>query len=228
MKVRILLALEDPLLRCLLSDRLSQESDLEIVAAVGDPESLVDAVVASRPGVVVLDLSWSRHAGLGVLETLLESVPSATVLTLAPDEPEETQALAAERGARGVVPKAEGITALPEAIRALGRGEVWFNRRLSRRIYQEYHRLVRCVRDERQTLSGLSTREREVLRHVAAGETNRQIAEALHMSVHTAKLHVQKILQKLDVPNRTEAAVVAVREGLIASASAQGLRAAAA
>lgn len=219
MKVRILLALEDPLLRCLLSERLGKESDLEIVAAVGAPESLTEAVVASRPHVVVLDLTWSRHAGLSLLDAVLERVPSASVLALAPDDPEEMQARAAERGARGVVPKAESVTALPEAIRALGRGEVWFTRRLSRQIFQEYHRLMRCVRDERQSLSGLSVREREVLRHVAAGQTNRQIAEALHMSVHTAKLHVQKILQKLEVPNRTEAAVLAVREGLVATAA---------
>ena len=217
MMIEILLAVEDPLLRNLLADRLSQETDFHVAGAVGDPESLLEVVQLSNPHVIVLDLQWSAASGLALLERVLVQVPEAMFLTLVGDEAEDTQVMAAQNGARGVVTKTEGITVLPQAIRALGRGEVWFTRQVSRRIFQEYHRLAQQLREQEQPLAGLSVREREVLIHVAEGLTNRDIAERLHMSVHTVKLHVQRILQKLELPNRTEAAVFAVREGLVSS-----------
>ncbi|WP_309694484.1 response regulator transcription factor [Armatimonas sp.] len=215
--VQILLAVEDPLLRNLLADRLVQETDFQITGAVGDPESLLEVVQLSHPDVIILDLQWSAVSGLALLERVLLNVPEAMFLTLVSEEAEESQIQAAQNGARGVVTKTEGITVLPQAIRALGRGEVWFTRQVSRRIFQEYHRLARQLREQEQPLAGLSVREREVLSHIAGGLTNRDIAEQLHMSVHTVKLHVQHILQKLELPNRTDAAVFAVREGLVSS-----------
>ncbi|WP_309723416.1 response regulator transcription factor [Armatimonas sp.] len=215
--VQILLAVEDPLLRNLLAERLTQENDFQITGAVGDPESLLDVVMLGQPDVIILDLQWSSASGLALLERVLLQKPDAMFLTLVSEEAEDAQVMAAQNGARGVVTKTEGITVLPQAIRALGRGEVWFTRQVSRRIFQEYHRLARQLREQEQPLAGLSPKEREVLAHVAEGLTNRDIAEQLHMSVHTVKLHVQRILQKLELPNRTEAAVFAVREGLVSS-----------
>jgi DNA-binding NarL/FixJ family response regulator len=215
--VQILLAVEDPLLRNLLAERLTQETDFQISGAVGDPESLLEVVMLGQPDVIILDLQWSNASGLALLERVLLQKPDAMFLTLVSEEAEDAQVMAAQNGARGVVTKTEGITVLPQAIRALGRGEVWFTRQVSRRIFQEYHRLARQLREQEQPLAGLSPKEREVLAHVAEGLTNRDIAEQLHMSVHTVKLHVQRILQKLELPNRTEAAVFAVREGLVSS-----------
>ncbi|MCX6365911.1 MAG: response regulator transcription factor [Armatimonadetes bacterium] len=215
--VQILLAVEDPLLRNLLAERLTQENDFQISGAVGDPESLLEVVMLGQPEVIILDLQWSNASGLALLERVLLQKPDSMFLTLVSEEAEDAQVMAAQNGARGVVTKTEGITVLPQAIRALGRGEVWFTRQVSRRIFQEYHRLARQLREQEQPLSGLSPKEREVLAHVAEGLTNRDIAEQLHMSVHTVKLHVQRILQKLELPNRTEAAVFAVREGLVSS-----------
>ena len=217
MTISLLLAFEDPFLRNLVAERLGQESDFSIAGVVGDPESLLDAIRLSQPKVVILDLSWSKAIGLALLEQATLQAPESLYLALVGDDIEETQVRAAQSGARGVVTKAEGMAVLLQAIRSLGRGEVWFTQQVSRRIFQEYHRLVRHLHEQNQPLAGLSEREKEVLACVAEGMINREIAAQLHMSIHTVKLHIQKILQKLDLPNRTEAAVFAVREGLVSS-----------
>lgn len=217
MTISILLAFEDPLLRNLVAERLGQEGDFSIVAAVGDPESFLDAIRLSEPRLVVLDLSWSKAAGLALLEQAALQVPESLYLALVSNDAEEIQVQAAQRGARGVVTKEDGMAVLPQAIRALVRGEVWFTQQVSRHIFQDYHRLVRHLREQDQPLAKLSEREKEVLACVAEGMKNQEIAGQLHMSIHTVKLHVQKILQKLKLPNRTDAAVFAVREGLVSS-----------
>lgn len=215
MSVRVLLVVEDPLLRSLLAEKLALETDLQIVGAVGDPESCLEAVVVVKPTVAILDLQWSGGIGLALLERLTNRAPEVAALALAGDETEEAQLEAAQCGAKGVVTKTEGIATLPQAVRAVGRGEVWFTRQISRRIFQEYHRLVCHQREQEHPLACLSPREREVLACVAEGMTNQDIAGRLLMSIHTVKLHIQRILQKLGLPNRTEAAVFAVREGLV-------------
>ena len=217
MTISILLAFEDPLLRNLLAERLGQESDFTITAAVGDPESLLDAIRLSQPGLVILDLSWSKAVGLALLEQAVLQVPECLYLTLVNSDAEDTQVMAVQSGARGIVTKEDGMAVLPQAIRALTRGEVWFTQQVSRRIFHDYHRLVRHLREQDQPLARLSEREKEVLSCVAEGMKNQEIAERLHMSIHTVKLHVQKILHKLKLPNRTDAAVFAVREGLVSS-----------
>ena len=215
MSVRVLLVVEDPLLRSLLAEKLSLEKDLQIVGAVGDPESCLEAVVVTQPAVVVLDLQWGGGIGLALLERLTNRAPDVATLALATDESEEAQLEAAQSGAKGVVTKTEGIATLPQAVCAVGRGEVWFTRSMSRRIFQEYHRIFCQKRETEHPLACLSPREREVLARVAEGMTHQDIADRLHMSIHTVKLHIQRILHKLGLPNRTEAAVFAVREGLV-------------
>ena len=217
MNIPILLIVEDALLRSLLTEKLEAESDLSIVGAVGDPESCLEAVHMAQPRVAVLDLQWQDNIGPRLLEQLTAQMPELNILVLVGNESEEDQLKAAQCGARGVVIKTEGISVLPQAVRAVGRGEVWFTRQISRRILKEYHKLVNQVREQEQPVGGLSGREREVLCCVAEGLTNRNIGERLHMSIHTVKLHIQHILHKLNLPNRTEAAVFAVREGLVSA-----------
>jgi DNA-binding NarL/FixJ family response regulator len=215
--VSVVIVVEDPLLRSLLSERLMQEPDMAVVGAVGDPAGLREAIRATEPQVAVLDLHWTGAAGLALLDQLTAHAPEVMPLALVSDESEETQLEAAQHGARGVVPKSEGAAILPFAIRAVGRGEIWFTRQISCRIFQEYHRLVHQLRTQEHPLAVLSERERDVLVCVAEGKTNREIAEVLLISVHTVKLHIQRILSKLQLPNRTEAAVFAVREGLVSN-----------
>jgi DNA-binding NarL/FixJ family response regulator len=219
MSVRILVAENDALLQSLLVEILGREEGFEIVGSVGTIPEALQAVAELRPQVLVLDLDLMGASGVKVLESL-GGVPGApSVLALSGDENEETQLEAIRSGVCGFLPKSQGASALPQAIRALAHGQLWFSPQLSLRIFREYHQLVRRFREEERPTNQLSTREREVLQRVARGMTNNQIARDLFMSIHTVKLHVQNILRKLNLPNRTEAAVFAVREGLLDTCS---------
>lgn len=217
MNISILIAEDDALLRNLLNTLLAQEDGLEVVGTVATGPECLEAVRKSRPQVLLLDLHLPGMSGLKVLEALEPGPDAPLVLVLSGSEDEETQLQAARGGARGFLPKSQAASVLANAIRSVAQGEVWFSRRVSERIFQEFHQLARRTREQDKPLNQLSEREREVLICVARGMTNSQIAGDLYMSVHTVKVHIQSILRKLNLPNRVEAAVYAVREGLVAS-----------
>ncbi len=211
----ILVAEDDPLLRRFLVDLLAREGDFEVVGAVaGDLESL-DAITRLRPDLLLLDLHFAAPSALDTLEQLTSRPDAPATLVLSADPQEETQLEVAQSGARGFLSKDDAVTALPQAIRAVARGELWYTPRVCDSIFREYRSLVRRAREQQRPADQLTDREREVLIRVARGLTNNQIAADLYMSVHTVKLHVQHIFRKLNLPNRTEAAVFAVREGLL-------------
>jgi DNA-binding NarL/FixJ family response regulator len=215
MSITILIAEDDPLLRNLLADILDQHDDLSVLGAVGTGKDAIQAVTEHDPDVLLLDLVLPGMHGLSVLDFLKTAEEPPMVLVLSGDESEESQLEAARHGAHGFLGKSQGITALPTAIRAIAGGEVWFTRQLVGRIFKEYSALMDRVREFERPANQLSDRELSVLLRVARGLTNRQIADDMDMSVSTVKVHVRNILQKLHLPNRTEAAVYAVREGLL-------------
>jgi DNA-binding NarL/FixJ family response regulator len=219
MSVSILVAENDALLQSLLVEILGREEGFEIVGSVGTIPEALEAVAQLRPQVLLLDLDLMGPAGVKVLATLGELPEAPSVLALSGDENEDTQLEAIKNGVCGFLPKSQGAAALPEAIRALAHGQLWFSPQLSVRIFREYHQLVRRFREHERPANQLSARECEVLQRVARGMTNNQIARDLFMSIHTVKLHVQNILRKLNLPNRTEAAVFAVKEGLLDTCS---------
>ena len=215
MSISLLVAEDDPLLRKLLTDILAGQGGFDVIGTASTGREALDCVAQLKPQVLLLDLRLPELSGQKVLEILGGLEESPYVLVLSADEDEETQLEAARSGARGFVPKSLAAKSLPDAIRAVAGGELWFNRQVSSFIIREFHRLSRTMRENEKPMNQLSDREREVLACVARGKTNGQIAAELYMSVHTVKLHVQNIFRKLNLPNRTEAAVFAVREGLM-------------
>jgi len=215
MNVTILIAEDDALLRSFLTELLAREEGFEVLGTVADGQECVEVLSCLKPQMLLLDLRLPGLSGLKVLERLGGMEDGPAVLVLSGEEDEETQVEVARSGAAGFLPKSQAVSLLPQAIRAVAGGELWFSRRVSNRIFLEHRKLVRRVRDHEKPLNQLSDREREVLVYVARGHTNNQIASDLLMSIHTVKLHIQNILRKLNLPNRTEAAVYAVREGLL-------------
>jgi DNA-binding NarL/FixJ family response regulator len=213
--IRIVLAEDDPLLRNLLVGILTGESGFQVVAHVGSGRLALDEVRTRQPHVLLLDLGLPELTGFEVLERLAVEEHAPNVLVLSADEAEDTQVEAARRGARGFLCKSQAMASLADAIRAIAAGGVWFNRQIVGRVFGEYPRLVKKVRDSERPMARLTDREREVLLRVARGLTNQQIAGELYMSVSTVKAHIRNIFQRFDLPNRTEAAVFAVREGLL-------------
>lgn len=215
MSISILIAEDDPLLRRLVERILADSDTLQVIGDAADGLQALQEIERLQPDVLLLDLNMPKLSGMQVLERLGNAETRPAVLVLSTDEDEETQLTAARAGARGFLPKSQAAASLIEAVERVAAGEFWFSRRVSSLILSEYPLLARRVRDQDRPTSLLTDREKDVLIRVARGMTNSQIAADLSMSLSTVKTHVQNIFHKFDLPNRTEAAVFAVRHGLL-------------
>lgn len=211
----VLIVDHDPLLCALISRSLGEGNGVKVVGTAGTREELLRAMQAHGPDVVTLDLELSGVAATELLATLMSLPQPPAVLILSSNEDEDTQVEVGRIGAQGFLSKAIAIDSLPAAIQAVARGEVWFTRRVQGRILREHQHLYRRVQAESGPLAQLTAREKEVLIGASRGLTNTQIAKQLFVSSHTVKLHMKNVLRKLNMSSRTEAAVLAVKEGLL-------------
>jgi two-component system, NarL family, response regulator NreC len=223
-EIAILIAEDDALLRNFLLAKLSGEERFMVVGSVGNGREALEAASRLQPNVLLLDLTLPDISGMKVLETLAACEPAPAVLVLSGSETEETQLEAARHGAKGFLCKSQASVSLVEAIRTVAAGELWLPRRIVSHLLGEYPAVLRRVRDRERPLNQLTEREREVLLRVAQGRTNQQIARELYMSVSTVKAHIRSIFRRFDLPSRTEAAVFAVREGLLEQAEQEAKR----
>jgi DNA-binding NarL/FixJ family response regulator len=212
-RIRVLVADDDDLLRSLLRHWMQREADVEVIDVAADGREALEKALALRPDVLLMDVKMPGMSGLEVLEQLPPDGPRVLILSV---EADDTAVLAAFRaGARGFLPKRAAERYLLDALRAVANDETWLDRRLTTRLVAEMSRLARRVAELERPDSALSPREREVLCAVGRGLTNEQIAGELFVSKNTIKIHVSSVLHKLNLPNRTEAALFAVRTGLV-------------
>jgi NarL family two-component system response regulator LiaR len=192
---------------------LLEERGIEIVGEAALAADAIRQAADIGPCVVLMDLSMPGMSGIEAMQRLAAAAPLARplALTVLADDQHVIEALLA--GACGYVLKDAPIDQIVEGVRAASRGESMISPRIA-------SRLVRRLREPdtvEVTLTGgeLTPREKEVLELLARGLDNSEIAEALHLSRHTVKNHVSSILIKLQVENRLQAAVRAVRAGLV-------------
>lgn len=193
-KYRVLIVDDHPLLREGLHELISTEPEFEICGEAGDPQVALAAVEATRPDVVVLDLTLGEHDGVAVVAELHARWPNVRILVLSMHD----ESLYAERllslGARGYVMKQEAADVFIGALRRVAAGEHYVSPRLASRLFG---RLARARSHPAQQTDGLTDREREVLREVARGCSTQQIAAALGMSAKTVDSHRRNIREKL-------------------------------
>jgi DNA-binding NarL/FixJ family response regulator len=203
--LRILIADDHELTRAGLGAVIDRESDLDLVAEVGTAEAAVDRCALGDVDVAVLDIRFgSGMNGLEAARRILESSPARVLMLTLHDTPEYVRsALAA--GATGYVLKDAGREDLLYAIRAVGAGRTALPGGLLRKA------LASAAGPKEDDLARLTRREREVLSLVARGLTNKEIARDLGIGPGTVKTHVEKLIAKLGVADRTQAAVFAAR-----------------
>ncbi len=213
-KIQVIMADDYSVLRAGLSLLLNAEPDIEVVGEAGDGDEAVARTVELTPDVLLLDIAMP---GLGVLDVIrtikAKNMPVAVlILTIYDDEGYLREVLKA--GAMGYVPKKVAETALIPAIRTVHRGEVFIYPSLTKGLVQEV--LQGSVDKEMPTDSDqrLSLREREVLKLIAQGYTNRQIADRLFVSVETVQTNKAWVMEKLDLHGRTELVRYALQVGL--------------
>jgi DNA-binding NarL/FixJ family response regulator len=208
---RVVLADDHPFHRQRLTKMLTQ-SGVDVVAEAGNGWAALKAAEATSPDVVVLDLNLPGLSGAEVARRLTSCDPPHNVLVLSVSDSEIDVTAALRAGARGYVLKDGPVEEVVAGIEAVAQGESFFSPRIG-------SMLLRRIRDRRDVPVDkpvqLSTREQEVLRLLVEGRSNEKIGEELSIDAGTARNHVSHILAKLGVDNRVQAAVRAVREGLV-------------
>lgn len=186
-------------------------TEIEIIAEAGTKEEAEQLVFLHRPDVVLLDICVSGRDGFSVLSKIKMDFPKIPILMFSIYDNPTYIARAVALGASGYLLKKISREVLFEAIRTAASGETTWTR-------QELRHVTGSLATPRLSMDlevSLTQRESEVLRQLAGGRTNKQIAETFHISYETVKEHVQHILRKVGVADRTQAAVWAVRKGLV-------------
>lgn len=205
MTIRILIVDDHPLYREGVARVLAEADDIEIVAEAGDVEEAVAEARRTAPDLVLLDVSMPGGGGIAALGRLRELEPAPIVAMLTVSEEDDDILRSLKKGALGYVLKGIGGRDLVRVVRDLAAGRSYVSPSLAARILDA----MREDRARAEPLESLTRREEEILRLVAEGLSNKEVALKLDLQVKTVKHYMTAILQKLHVRNRTEAAVMA-------------------
>ena len=212
--VKILIIDDHPVVRAGLRSLLGTDQSIEVVGEAEDGAGAVEAVARLQPAIVLMDIRMPHLDGLAATRAVKQAHPQVSVimLTMQDDPNYLVEAIAA--GAAGYLLKDAPRSDLLRAVRAVARGELFMDSGLMARSLQRLASATRPGGVAVSPLASLTNREREVLECIAQGMSNKEIASNLAVTVATAKTHVEHIIQKLEVSDRTQAAVLAVRSGL--------------
>ena len=215
--MRILLVEDDELFRLGLSTRLQQEPGLEIVAEAVDGETAVELTNQYLPDVVLLDVGLPGLGGVEACRQIKQQHPELPILVLTSHSQKPLIERLIATGASGYCLKGIEAELLILALRSVVAGASWWDKTSTNEIRAavgEQTPEVAQSTDE-SSANPLTQREQEILALIAAGKSNQEIGELLHIATGTVRVHVHAILQKLDVRDRTQAAVLAIQKGLV-------------
>ncbi len=213
--IRVFLADPHALFRRGVHLVLEEEPGIDVVGETGDGLDAVERIVELVPDVVLIDVRLPGLSGIEATRRVRALVPGVKVAILTVSESDEDLFAAVRAGAIGYLLKEVSIEELPEAVRAVARGHSLISPSMASRLLSEFNALSRRVEEQSGLAPRLSEREREVLRLVARGLSNKDIATELVIAENTVKNHVRNILEKLQLRSRMEAAMYAVREKLV-------------
>ncbi|MGL5082073.1 MAG: response regulator transcription factor [Microcoleaceae cyanobacterium] len=214
--LRILLVEDDELFRLGLSTRLQRESGFEIVAETGDGDVAIELTNQYRPDVVLLDIGLPGIGGIEACVQIKQRHPHLAVLVLTSHSQKQLIERLIAAGADGYCLKGIDAENLVLALRSVVSGASWWDQRSTTEIRAVFARKSINSAPQLQPLeTPLTHREQEVLALIACGKANQEIAQELSISVGTVRVHVHVILQKLDVRDRTQAAIIAIQRGII-------------
>jgi two-component system response regulator NreC len=210
MSIRVVIVDDHAILRAGLRRVLEAEPDIEVVGEAPSADRAVFEAISGRPDVVLMDVMMPGKTGIEGMPAVLQAAPDARVLVLSMQADPRYVREAFEAGAAGYVLKEAADSEVVDAVRAVAGGERYVHPALGAR-------LVAAEAEERRRAAEdpLSDREREVLRLLALGHTNQEIANVLFISVRTAETHRAHIMQKLRLSSRAELVRYALDEGLL-------------
>jgi len=214
--IRVLIVDDHALFRRGLQMVLEQEPDIEVVGEAGDGAEAVGKAADALPDIVLMDVRMPRRGGIDACTAIKDAVPSARIIMLTISDEEADLYDAIKAGAMGYLLKEISIDEVAVAIRAVRSGQSLISPAMASKLLTEFAAMIKRAGERQQVPSPrLTDREMDVLKLVAKGLNNRDIAKALFISENTVKNHIRNILEKLQLHSRMEAVVYAVREKLL-------------
>jgi two-component system, NarL family, response regulator len=202
-RIRILIVDDHPVVRAGLTSMLGTQAELEVIGTASSGEEALAKVSQVEPDVLLLDLRMHGMSGVDTLMAMKPLAHNARVIILTSFETDEDIYRAVQAGAHGYLLKDTSLREMVEAIRTVHAGKRYIPRDIAARLA------------ERMMRTDLTPREIEILKLLSKGPTNKEIGRALRISENTVKNHVNSIIEKLEVSDRTEAATTAIQRGLI-------------
>ena len=210
-RIRILICDDHEVVREGLRTLLAGRSDLEVVAEAGTSADAVEAAARARPDIVIMDVRLPDGSGVEACRAIREILPATRVIMLTSYPDDEALYASIVAGASGYLLKQTRAAALIEAIDAVSKGRALLDPSITARVLE---RVRRGSSDEDPAIASLTDQERKVLEQLATGKTNREIGVVLFLSEKTVKNYVSRILEKLGLHRRAEAAAFAARRGI--------------
>lgn len=217
-RIRILIVDDHPLIREGLRAVLETQPDMELVGEAWDGNEAVARALALKPDVVLMDLALPRKDGIEAMREILHGVPGVRVLVLSNYLDDDKVFGALKAGAKGYILKETGSQELRQAVRSVYQGKAALDPAVQRKLVDQ---LAGISSSDSLPENELTERELEVLRLMARGFTNPQIAARLSVAEGTVRFHVSNVLRKLGMENRTQAVLYALQKGLAGPESDQ-------
>jgi DNA-binding NarL/FixJ family response regulator len=207
--MRILIVDDHPITRDGLRTALNLTDDVEVVGEAASGEEAIEAVEDSKPDVIFMDVRMPGMNGIQATKVIRERHPETKVILFTVDESRASISEAIQAGVSGYLLKDVGVGELVNAARLAMQGKAVIHPALTQAFIEE----VRLV--DRRPEAPLSPREIEILQQVAYGSTTKEVADALGISFHTVKTHLERIFEKLGANDRAQAVAIAIRQGLV-------------
>jgi DNA-binding NarL/FixJ family response regulator len=214
-RIRVMLAEDHSMVRQGLKQLIELENDIKVVAEAADGVQAVDYYHIEKPDIVLMDINMPKQNGLQALDSIKQKDPDARIIILTIHQEREYLFQALQFGANGYVLKDADGAILVEAIRKVYQGEAYIQATMAKELIVEFKRYTSGDAGSTRKSSLLSERELEVLRLVAKGMLNKEIAKVLFISEKTVKNHISNIFRKLKVTDRTQAAIYAIKNNLV-------------
>lgn len=212
--VRVLVVDDQELFRRGLTMLLTVEPGIEVVGEAGDGVEGTHLAQTASPDVVLLDVRMPKRTGIEACTAIKEAVPNAKIIMLTVSDEEADLYEAVKNGASGYLLKDSSIDEVAQAVRVVAEGQSLISPSMAVKLIDEFKQMSRPEREAGANLR-LTERELDVLRLVAHGHSNKEIAARLFISENTVKNHVRNMLEKLQLHSRMEAVMYAVREKLL-------------
>ena len=210
-KIKIILVDDHQMFRDGVKSVLDDEENIEIIGEVGAAKELYDLLKSDSPDLIITDISMPDISGIEIAKYVSENYPGIKILILSMHSNEEFITKALSVGANGYLPKDTSMSELLEAINAIYKGDNYFNKNISDTILKS---IINKSKQENLEQNTLTKREKEVIKLVVEGLTNKEIADKLFISIRTVDSHKNNIMQKLNLKSSVELVKYAIKNNL--------------